>query len=338
MSEDGPNADASEAPAGPRKAGLAQRVLPWVITILCFAYLYQRLAGAAARAGNEQGVFGYLAEVFASVSWSAWLGLMVPYSILYFLIDTAVLWRVINWFNARVAYGDLLPVRASTYIISILNEQVGKGAIALYLNRREGVPGWQVGSSMLFIMFCEFYYLLGWALIGCLISWDAVPAIFHAIPIIAAGAFVVLLAIFWLFRGREDDEPGLFGRQIFHSFRRANLGHLLGVIVIRSPALLGAVWVYAKAAGLFGVEIGFVEMLGFLPVIFFGTLVPGPFRAVAVSMWPTLFPDNEFQMTAFGVVQHNFFVLFNAVFGLFFLRRANRELLETPGRQAETTS
>jgi hypothetical protein len=28
------------------------------------------------------------------------------------------------------------------------------------------VPGWQVGSSMLFIMFCEFYYLLAWATLG----------------------------------------------------------------------------------------------------------------------------------------------------------------------------
>ena len=35
--------------------------------------------------------------------------------------------------------------------------------MAYYLNRRDGVPGWQVGSSMLFVMFCEFYYLLSWA-------------------------------------------------------------------------------------------------------------------------------------------------------------------------------
>ena len=39
-----------------------------------------------------------------------------------------------------------------------------------------------------------------------------------------------------------------------------------------------------------------------------------------------LFPDRPGEMTAFGFVQHNFFVLFNAATGLLFLRRATREL------------
>jgi hypothetical protein len=34
-------------------------------------------------------------------------------------------------------------------------------------------------------------------------------------------------------------------------------------------------------------------------------------------------------MTAFGFVQHNFFIFFNAAIGLLFLRRANRELFGT---------
>jgi hypothetical protein len=33
-------------------------------------------------------------------------------------------------------------------------------------------------------------------------------------------------------------------------------------------------------------------------------------------------------MSAFGLVQHNFFILFNAVIGLVFLRRAQKELFE----------
>ncbi|MEJ2088421.1 MAG: hypothetical protein P8Y69_08090, partial [Gammaproteobacteria bacterium] len=65
---------------------------------------------------------------------------------------------------------------------------------------------------------------------------------------------------------------------------------------------------------------------GVLPLIFFGTLIPGPFRAFAVALWPTLFPEHVGEMAVFGFVQHNFFLLFNAAIGLLFLRRANREL------------
>jgi hypothetical protein len=43
-------------------------------------------------------------------------------------------------------------------------------------------------------------------------------------------------------------------------------------------------------------------------------------------MWPTLFPEHAGAMAVFGFVQHNFFVLFNAVIGLLFLRKTNREL------------
>ena len=300
-----------------------QHVLPWAITIACFGYLYSRIA---ARVPEGSTVLGYLADVFSAVNWIAWLGVMVPYSVLYLLIDTAILWRVVKWFNAHIPYTSLLPVRASTYIISILNEQVGKGAMALYLNRREGVPGWEVGSSMLFIMFCEFFYLLAWALIGVAISWAIIPPIFHLIPYVALAAAVFFVAFVWFFRSERFASVQLRQRQLLKSFREAPIGHYLTIMLMRSPALLAAVWVYATAAGLFGVDIPLRDMLGFLPVIFFGTLVPGPFRAVAVTLWPTLFPEHVAEMAVFGFVQHNFFLLFNAVIGLVFLRRANQEL------------
>ena len=123
--------NAAARPAPP----LWQRALPWIVTLVCFAWLGHRIAGAAARQGKTAHV--YLMDVFMSVPWHLWLALMIPYSAFFFLVDSTVVWRVVNWFNARVPWREILPIRASAYIISILNEQVGKGAMALYLNRRE---------------------------------------------------------------------------------------------------------------------------------------------------------------------------------------------------------
>jgi hypothetical protein len=325
---------ATQAPGGARRrTALWKRLAPWVITIVCFGYLYMRIEGAAHRDDPGQSALVYLAKISAEVDWVRWLALMIPYSILYLLIDTLVLWRVVNWFNTKVSYLALLPVRASTYIISIVNEQVGKGAIAVYLNRRDGVPGWQIGSSMLFIMFCEFYYLLSWALEGVSLRWSQLPAVFHWIPWIAAVAVLFLAAFVYYFRSSRFASSKLRERQLFLSFRKAKPWYYLIIIVIRSPALLTAAWVYSRVADLFGVSISFVDMLGYLPVIFFGTLVPGPFRAVAVTMWPILLPAHEGEMAVFGFVQHNFFVLFNAAIGLLFLRRASRELFGKPAEQ-----
>ena len=98
------------------------------------------------------------------------------------------------------------------------------------------------------------------------------------------------------------------------------------MILLRSPALLGAVVVYTQALHLFGVEASMAQMLGYLPIIFFGAATPGPMRTVAITLWVLLFPGNEGEMAAFGFVQHNFFIFFNAAIGMLFLRRANREL------------
>jgi hypothetical protein len=319
----------SDARPAPRSA-LWQRALPWLVTFACFAFLYSRLDAAAAREG--QGLVPYLGAAFARVSWPRWLALMVPYSAFYFLIDSLVTWRVVSWFNAPVSLAGILPIRASAYILSIVNEQVGKGAMALYLNRRDGVPGWQVGSSMLFIMFCEFYYLLGWATLGVSLRGEELPAVFRAIPWIFAGA----LAFFalWLAYFRVAIAPGsrLRDRPLLHAFRQAQLWHYAAIVALRSPALLAGVAVYTLALRLFGVHAEWLDMLCTLPVIFFGAATPGPMRSVAITLWVVLFPDQPGQMAAFGLVQHNFFIFFNAAIGLLFLRRANRELFGSAAR------
>lgn len=323
MSEVEESEQSADNPAK-NKPGLVKKLLPWLITLACFAFLYSRMAGPAAAQGLS--VVAYLGTVFASVNWAAWLALMIPYSLFFFAIDSLVVWRVINWFDAKVGYTDILPVRASTYILSILNEQLGKGAMALYLNRREGVPGWKLGSSMLFIMVCELLYLCTWANIGLALQWDNLPKIFHALPWVGMVIVALFALAFLYFKSIILPNLKLRDRHIMHAFREAKLGQYLTILLFRSPALLAAVIVYSEALSLFGVEISYLQMLGILPVIFFGASIPGPFRAVAVSMWVVLFPEYPAEMSAFGLVQHNFFILFNAVIGLVFLRRAQREL------------
>jgi hypothetical protein len=309
---------------GEKKAKRWQRLLPYLITASCFAYLYTRLEHAAVAEGSP--LLPYLARSFEKVRWSHWLGLMIPYCVFYFLIDSMVVSSVINWFNTRIRYVDILPIRASAYILSLVNEQVSKGAIALYLNRRDGIPGWEVGSSMLFLMFCEYYSLMLWATIGVLLRWSSFHPAFHLIPWIAlaSGAFFVLFHLF--FSGKIASKMTVRDRPILRAFRLAKFWQYAAVIAMRAPLVIAGVVVYTLALRLFGGAVSFGEMLGYLPVIFFGAAMPGPMHSVAILFWVLLFPDKPGQMTAFGFVMHNFFILFNAGIGLLVLRRATREL------------
>jgi hypothetical protein len=307
-----------------RRSKAWQRLLPLLITLACFAYLYNRLNHAATAQGT--GLLAYLARSFENVNWYYWLALMIPYCFFYLIFDSLVVWKVINWFNAKIRYVDILPIRASAYILSLVNEQVSKGAIAVYLNRRDGVPGWEVGSSMLLIMFCEIYSLILWATVGVLLRWNSFQTAFHSIPWIALGAAVFFTLFHLFFSGRIAPGIALRDRPIFRAFRLAKVWQYGVVIALRAPPVLAGVVVYTLALRLFGGSVGFGEMLGILPVIFFGAAAPGPMHSVAILFWVLLFPDKPGQMTAFGFVMHNFFLVFNAAVGLLFLRRATREL------------
>ena len=314
----------AEVSPGKKKPSPIGRVLFLIITAFCFAYLYYRLNGAAAREGLS--LVEYMTLVFATVDWIPWLALMVCYSLFYFAIDTLVVTKALNWFVADIKYKDIMPIRASSYIISIFNEQIGKGAMAYYLNKRDKIPGWEVGSVMLFVMFCEIYYLLVWATIGFAVGGDSLPDVFGLVPYIAAVATVFLVLWIAYFRGAILPKNNFREKIVFHAFRQAKPWHYGAFFLLRSPALLAAVVVYTIALNLFGVEASLMTLLPFLPVIFFAAAVPTPMRAAAITFWVILFPENEGQMAAFGFVQHNFFILFNAAIGLVFWRKAQRDL------------
>ena len=307
-----------------KKQSPVGRLIFLLITGACFVYLYFRLNGAAAR--ESMPLTEYMTQVFANVAWGPWLTLMVAYSLFYFLIDTLVVTRALNWLLADIKYKDILPIRASAYIISIFNEQIGKGAMAYYLNKRDQIPGWEVGSVMLFIMFCEIFYLLVWATVGYVFGGDGLPEVFQIMPVISIGATILLILWLLYFNGTLLPNNQLREKRILHGFRRAKLWHYGAFFLLRSPALLAAIVVYTTALNLFGVEASFLTLLPYLPVVFFAAAVPTPMRAAAITFWVILFPENEGQMAAFGFVQHNFFILFNAIIGLIFWRRAQRDL------------
>ncbi len=310
---------------------LAMRVVSWLLAMGCFYLVYGRVEVAAAR--ESLTVLGYLARFFGDANWLLWLSVMAPYSVFFFLVDSHATWRVVRWFNAPdLKYARMLPIRASAYILSLLNEQVGKGAMTLYLLRRHKVPGWQALSSMIFLGLMEIYQLLIFSAVGVFLYFELVKEASSQLPlpIIMLSVFALAFAYFPLhylyFRGHIWRGFELRERQLLMAFRNAVLFDYLKVLLFKAPNLIGAVFVYTIALDLFNVAVSFGQMLAFLPVIFLAAALPLPFHAGALLLWTVLFPDYP-EVGAFSLVMHTFFVSFNALIGLVFLPVANRELL-----------
>ncbi|MGB1884624.1 MAG: hypothetical protein ACPHUF_12020 [Gammaproteobacteria bacterium] len=311
----------------------------WALTLFCFYLVFGKIQIAAGR--EDLSVVDYLIRFFGDANWLAWLALMVPYSVFFFLIDSHATWRVVRWFNAPdFKFARMLPIRASAYILSLVNEQVGKGAMTLYLWRRYQVPGWQALSSMILLGMMEIYQLLLFSAIGTLIYFDLVQAASSALPLDRILPAVFIVAALYLplhvayFRGHILSGLRVREAQILRAFREARPLHYVLIVAFKAPNLLGAVLVYTVALKLFNVEVGFGQMLAFLPVIFMAAALPLPFHAGALLLWTVLFPDYP-EVGAFSLVMHTFFVLFNATIGVLFLPLANRQLFDDDHGNAE---
>ena len=134
------------------------KAITWAVAFFCFYLAYSKIQVSAE--SREISVLEFLSRFFGNVDWANWLLIMIPYSMFFFLVDTHAAWRAIKWFNApELTYRSIMPIRASALILSIVSEQVGKGAMSLYLLRRYKVPGWEAVSTMIFLGICEIYQL-----------------------------------------------------------------------------------------------------------------------------------------------------------------------------------
>ncbi|MEX0942546.1 MAG: hypothetical protein WD002_08375 [Pseudomonadales bacterium] len=306
------------------------RLATWLVAFGCFYLVYTRVDAAASRDGLS--AIEYLVRFFREASWAHWLMLMIPYSCFFFLVDSHATWRIIKWYNApTIRLSNVLPIRASAYILSLVNEQVSKGAMSLYLLRRYQVPVWQAVSTMIMLGMIEVYQLMIFSAIGVLVYYDLVVAASTVLPLAKILGVVYAVALCYFpfhilyFNGTLFPASTLRDQPLLHAFRNARLLDYFLILLFKAPNLLAAVAVYTLALALFNVDVGFGQMLAFLPIIFIAAALPLPFHAGALVLWTVLFPEFP-EVGAFSLVMHTFFVVFNALIGLVFLPRANKEL------------
>ncbi len=216
--------------------------------------------------------------------------------------------------------------------------------MSLYLLQRYKVPVWQAISSMIMLGMVEIYQLLVFSAIGVLIYYDLVVEASAQLPLATILPVVFAVAALYFpfhllyFNGAVLKNSTLRDKPLLHTLRRARLVHYLLVLLFKAPNLVGAVIVYTLALELFRVNVGFGQMLAFLPVIFLAAALPLPFHAGALLLWTVFFPRFP-EVGAFSLVMHTFFVSFNAIIGLIFLPKANKELfVESLSETAEASS
>lgn len=308
----------AKAGTGNPVARWAKLALPWLLTILILEYFRRRWNLAA------------IAETLAGARWGLYLALMIPYSIVYFLLDSLAVTTVVRRFHTPVRYRDVMPVRAVTYVLALVNSNVGQGGLALWLHRREGIPLLAIAGTFVFLAFVEIYQLVLYSSLGVAIVGSGIPGVTWTYVV----AYLLLAAWLLYFNGLRAlgvDRPA---SGIFATFGRARIADYLVILAIKSLALGLAILTHWAALRLFGIHVPLAALLANLPLIFLGSALPltvGKLHAAA--LWGYLLGTiggyaSPESLGTYSLVAHLTFLLMNAAIGVAFLPRAGREIWE----------
>jgi len=263
-------------------------------------------------------------DALATAQWGRFILLMAPYSLFYCAVDAAVVRQAVSWFNVPVRYADVFPIRATTYILTLLNTQLGQGGLAVFLHKRYGLPFWQITGTVVVLLLVEMYQLALYSFVGASLTGELGRSV-SPWPYVALAVYLAFHL--WFFSKPRGGKIG--SAQILQTFYRAKPWQYLVLLLLKTPNLLAAVTVYWLALPLFGVSVPFTALLTYLPLIFFMSAMPaaaklGPSQAA----WVFFFGDRapEANLFAFSVAAHLTFLMLNACIGLCFLKRAMREL------------
>jgi len=310
--------DSLDAISPPRS--LWARLAPPALTLIIFLLIFWRIP------------FGRFWEALSGARLLPFLALMGSFSLCFFLMDTFVLSRVIRWFHGPLAYRELLPVRAVTYIVSIVNTQLAQAALAIYIYRRFRTPLGQITSTVALLILLEVTQLTLFATAGILSFPGQAPLGLLAAPL-------ALGAAWWIVKGLALGRFGALGRRLagnvlLSTFRRVGLGHCAAVLGLKGSVFLLSLFVHSQALGFFGIEIPLLRLLAFLPVVFFVGALPvtvahlGTSQAAWIFFFRAYAPEAD--LLAYSLAAHLTFMLANGAYGLIFLPRVYADLFGRP--------
>lgn len=299
---------------------LRNRLLAVTVTVAILVVILQRIPLNRLLAALEQA------------NYQLFFAAMIPNTIFYFCWDTLVLTATVRWFHGPVRYRDLLPVRAASYVVAFFNTNAGRGALAAYLSRQLRSPFFQLGSTVLFLVLTEYIHLVAWATVGILhVAPDVSPPLLWVPPGVAL-FWLVLFAYTRLAPAPRSLNWFFAPRQwaLFRTFRLAPAYRYVQVVLLRSPMFFVSLCLHAVAARAFGLEIPFMLLLAFLPVIFMIAALPITVARLGTTQAAWLFFYSPYaapsQLLAFSLAAHLTFVATRSALGLAFLPRAYADL------------
>lgn len=303
---------------------MVRTLVPWLIAATAMTLVFRAVIGLPPQPDKVHA----LAAAFRGVPYAQFLAITTLLLIVNCAADSLAMFYTFRWFGCRLPYRELFIVRASTYLLAVIQYYVGQAAIVHFLHTRRGVPLARAAGWILFISGINMGVLVLLAAVGLVGSAPAVPWL-RQVPIgVAVGA--ALYAAVLLRKPRLVSDA----RVLAPLFEAGIVGHARAVAVRLPHILVLVVWHFVSLR-MFHVEVPFFTAMVLLPAVFFAAALPisvqglGLSQAAAVYFFSSYAPAGKAAVLAYSLALTTASLIFQIVFGLIFLAPARRLGLDT---------
>lgn len=278
--------------------------------------------------------------------------MLFPLSIGYFLIiwciDCIGTSLLLRRFVAPISWRQLLPIRAATYLLSLINYGAGQAAFAIALKKSHQLATGDTIASFLLLTATDLFWVVTLAFVGTFFGAHAVLGV-NLIPWVQVVAAALYAAIgghllFWGLRcdrrvtGQRWDRciAWLARHHLIRIFQTATLRDYARLALVRLPIHLMLVLVLALVIVSFHGHVPLLAVLGNVPIaILIGTIpiswggigtsnkalvdLLTPHLSIATEYAGTIHPEELILTMSLVWMMANY--LIKMIFGVYFLRR-----------------
>jgi hypothetical protein len=299
----------------PARSPWPRRILTWSVTLGLLYWVFRTVP------------LGRTWQALEAAGPASVLGICAVYFVYNFFADATATWATFGWFCAKLRFWDVITIRGVTYLLAIVNYNVGQGGLVYFVSKKHGVGVARATGTVLLTMGVMLVALLLLAGVGSATAGDPRLAVMQKITAAGLAGFLGYLFVIRL-------RPSLLTRRdLFVPLFDAGVTGHLKAFLVRFPHVAGHIlfqWLLLRA---FGVEVPFLAAASLLPVIFVVGWIPiavqglGTQQVASIALFARFATgatadQQAAQVVAFSLTLSAIMTVMSATLGLAFLGTA----------------
>lgn len=304
-----------------------KKILPWFVAAAIFYFLFKQIPPAQV----------FKTMLLANIPF--FLFLAIVYFILIMILDCFGLKWAISRFSTKVTFYETILMRGATYVLMLINYNLGQGGMAFYLKRTHKAPVFKTLGTILYLTLVDLGLILTLGM-GAVLSEDIIYRGVSLKPFLVRGT--LLFYAFFIFI-KIAPFRWLSERQILSALKESTLADYGKAVFFRLPVILTILFSSFFSIQAFHSHLPLTDIFAYSPVIMVAGTLPitpagiGTVQALTIEFFQTHLTSPLFAqkltspakiLLASGLLWVFCNFALKALFGFFCIRKKSRALFE----------